>query len=228
MKSRHAATLAILLGLLILLLPLTLLAKTALRPLSSYNWAANASPNLATKPPPKAAVRRLMEQLEPDSGEANGQTRICSFRFVDLGHAGNLTLLVSRYDGGGADAGTFISSIARLAVSSSTTCGPPFTATTTLMMCSVISTARLTLLSATIGFGDTAPRVIRGSTAGTGATTPTRATSRALGRFMSTKLKCSRREAAMLILSASREASQRFSGIFLVRRRIPVSTTRLD
>ena len=100
MKSCHADALAILLGLLILLLPLTLLAKTALRPLSSYNWAANASPNLATKPPPKAAVRRLMEQLEPDSGEANGQTRICSFRFVDLGHDGNLTLLVSRYDGG--------------------------------------------------------------------------------------------------------------------------------
>ncbi len=100
MKPRCVASLAILLGLLILLLPLTLLAKTTQRPLSSYNWAANASPNLATKPPPKAAVRRLMEQLESDSGEANYQTRICSFRFVDLGHDGNLTLLVSRYDGG--------------------------------------------------------------------------------------------------------------------------------
>ena len=100
MKPRCVASLAILLGLLILLLPLTLLAKTTQRPLSSYNWAANASPNLATKPPPKAAVRRLMEQLDSDSGEANYQTRICSFRFVDLGHDGNLTLLVSRYDGG--------------------------------------------------------------------------------------------------------------------------------
>ena len=100
MKPRHAATLAILVGLLILMLPLTSLAKTAPRPLSSYNWAANASPNLAAKPPPKAAVRRLMEQLESDYGEANDQTRICSFRFVDLGHDGNLTLLVSRYDGG--------------------------------------------------------------------------------------------------------------------------------
>ena len=91
---------AILLGLLILVLPLTLLANTAPQPLSSYNWAANASPNLAAKPPPKAAVRRLIEQLEPVSGEANDQTRICSFRFVDLGRDGNLTLLVSRYDGG--------------------------------------------------------------------------------------------------------------------------------
>ena len=88
------------LALLILLLPATLHAKAALRPLSSYNWAVNASPNLATKPPPKAAVRKLMEELESDFGEDNDQTRICSFRFVDLGHDGNLTLLVSRYDGG--------------------------------------------------------------------------------------------------------------------------------
>jgi hypothetical protein len=100
MKLRYAASLAILLGLLILLLPLSLLAKSSLRPLSSYNWAANASPNLAAKPPPIAAVRRLMEQLDSDYGEANAQTRICSFRFVDPGHDGNLTLLVSRYDGG--------------------------------------------------------------------------------------------------------------------------------
>lgn len=92
--------LSVLVALLILALPATSRAKTAPRPLSSYNWSVNASPNLATKPPPKAAVRRLMEQLEPDYGEANDETRICSFRFVDLGHDGNLTLLVSRYDGG--------------------------------------------------------------------------------------------------------------------------------
>jgi HEAT repeat protein len=92
--------LALLVALLILALPATSQAKDTPRPLSSYNWSANASPNLATKPPPKAAVRKLMEQLESDYGEANDQTRICSFRFVDLGHDGNLTLLVSRYDGG--------------------------------------------------------------------------------------------------------------------------------
>jgi hypothetical protein len=100
MKPSHATALAILLGLLTLLLPQTLLAKTAPRPLSSYNWAANASPNLAAKLPPKAAVRKLMEQMDSDFGEANDETRICSFRFVDLGHDGNLTLMVSRYDGG--------------------------------------------------------------------------------------------------------------------------------
>ena len=90
--------LSILVALLILALPATSRAKTAPRPLSSHNWSVNASPNLATKPPPKAAVRRLMDQLEPD--EDNYETQICSFRFVDLGHDGNLTLLVSRYDGG--------------------------------------------------------------------------------------------------------------------------------
>jgi hypothetical protein len=92
--------LTVLVALLISAMAATSQAKDTPRPLSSYNWSVNASPNLAAKPPPKAAVRRLIEQLDPDSGEANGQTRICSFRFVDLGHDGNLTLLVSRYDGG--------------------------------------------------------------------------------------------------------------------------------
>jgi hypothetical protein len=92
--------LTVIVALLILALVATSQAKDTPRPLSSYNWSVNASPNLAAKPPPKAAVRRLMEQLDPDSGEANEQTRICSFRFVDLRHDGDLTLLVSRYDGG--------------------------------------------------------------------------------------------------------------------------------
>ncbi len=98
--------LTVLVALLILALQATSQAKDTPRPLSSYNWAAKASPNLAAKPPPKAAVRRLMEQLESDFGEANDQTRICSFRFVDLGHDGNLTLLVSRYDGGRGGCGS--------------------------------------------------------------------------------------------------------------------------
>src|ERR1700674_1006992 len=65
--------LTVLVALLILALLATSQAKDTPRPLSSYNWSVNASPNLATKPPPKAAVRRLMEQLEPDFGEANDQ-----------------------------------------------------------------------------------------------------------------------------------------------------------
>ena len=98
--TTFACNLAVLVALLILAMPATLQAKETPCPLSSYNWSVNASPNLATKPPPKAAVRKLMEQLEPDYGEDNDQTQICSFRFVDLGHDSNLTLLVTRYDGG--------------------------------------------------------------------------------------------------------------------------------
>src|SRR5258708_557453 len=88
LKPRYAAPLAILLGLLILLLPLTLLAESKPPPLSSYNWAVNASPNLATNPPPEEAVRNFM--VQKDSGE----TGVCSFRFADLRHAKNLSLLV--------------------------------------------------------------------------------------------------------------------------------------
>ena len=83
---------------LILLVPLTLWAGATARPLSSYDWAVNASPNLATLPPPEAAVRKFMEQRH-NNGESNVETRICSFRFVDLRHAQNLTLLVTRWDG---------------------------------------------------------------------------------------------------------------------------------
>jgi hypothetical protein len=83
--------------LLLLVVPATLRAGST-PPLSSYNWAVNASRNLATNPPPEEAVRRFMEQKH-DNGESNSETRICSFRFVDLRHAENLTLLVTRWDG---------------------------------------------------------------------------------------------------------------------------------
>ena len=84
--------------LLVSVAPVTLWAGATARPLSSYDWAVDASPNLATKPPPEAAVRRFMEQKH-DNGESNIETRVCSFRFVDLRHAENLTLLVTRWDG---------------------------------------------------------------------------------------------------------------------------------
>ena len=83
--------------LLLLVVPATLRAGSS-PPLSSYNWAVKASPNLARNPPPEEAVRKFMEQKH-DNGESNSETRICSFRFVDLRHAGNLTLLVTRWDG---------------------------------------------------------------------------------------------------------------------------------
>ncbi len=72
---------------LIFLLPATSRAE-APSPLSSYNWAVNASPNLAINPPPEEVVRKFME--DKDSGE----TGVCSYRFADLRHAKNLSLLV--------------------------------------------------------------------------------------------------------------------------------------
>ena len=82
--------------LLIVLAPATLRAGSTPQ-LSSYNWSVKASPNLARNPPPEEAVRKFMEQKH-DNGESNSETRICSFRFVDLRHAENLTLLVTRWD----------------------------------------------------------------------------------------------------------------------------------
>ena len=83
---------------------LFLLISNALRAdtlpsLSSYDWAVTASPNLATHPPPVEAVRKFMEKLEYH-GRSNSETQVCSFRFVDLRHSGNLSLVVSLDDGG--------------------------------------------------------------------------------------------------------------------------------
>jgi hypothetical protein len=86
--------------LLVVTMPAMLRASDSPLPLTSYNWAVNASPNLAAKPPPKADIRKLIEQEDSDWGEDNDGTEICSFKFVDLGHDGNLTLLVTRHDGG--------------------------------------------------------------------------------------------------------------------------------
>jgi hypothetical protein len=95
-----------LVAILVVAMPATLRASDTPLPLSSYNWAVNASPNLVAKPPPKAEIRKLMEQEDSDYGEDNDQTELCSSKFVDLGHDGNLTLLVTRYDGGRGGCGT--------------------------------------------------------------------------------------------------------------------------
>src|SRR5277367_3861804 len=86
--------------LLVVAMAAILRASDSPLPLTSYNWAVNASPNLAAKPPPEADIRKLIEQEDSDQGEDNDGTEICSFKFVDLGHDGNLTLLVTRHDGG--------------------------------------------------------------------------------------------------------------------------------
>src|SRR5271155_4023227 len=86
--------------LLVVAMPAILRASDSPLPLSSYIRAATASPTLAARPPPKADIRRLIEQEDSDWGEDNDGTELCSFKFVDLGHDGNLTLLVTRHDGG--------------------------------------------------------------------------------------------------------------------------------
>src|SRR5277367_5286951 len=92
--------------LLVVAMAAILRASDSPLPLTSYNWAVNASPNLAAKPPPEADIRKLIEQEDSDEGEDNDGTEICSFKFVDLGHDGNLTLLVTRHDGGRGGCGT--------------------------------------------------------------------------------------------------------------------------
>jgi hypothetical protein len=88
--------------LLILLLPATVRAESTPTPaLPSYNWAVKASPNLATHPPPVEAVRDFMEQTSGSSG-----VPVCSFRFADLRHEENLTLLLTLWDGGHGGCGS--------------------------------------------------------------------------------------------------------------------------
>jgi hypothetical protein len=97
---------ATILAALFLLIPGALRADVP-PPLSSYNWAVTASPNLATHPPPVDAIRKFMEQLEYH-GRSNSETQVCSFRFVDLRHSGNLSLVVSLDDGRGTCGGLHI------------------------------------------------------------------------------------------------------------------------
>src|ERR1700733_5361032 len=97
---------ATILAALFLLIPGALCADVP-PPLSSYNWAVIASPNLATHPPPVDAIRKFMEQLEYH-GRSNSETQVCSFRFVDLRHSGNLSLVVSLDDGRGTCGGLHI------------------------------------------------------------------------------------------------------------------------
>jgi hypothetical protein len=72
----------------------TVRAEPTPMPLEAYDWSVKASPTLATHPPPVETVRKFMEGLDSD-GQSTYETKVCSFRFVDLRHAQNLTLLVT-------------------------------------------------------------------------------------------------------------------------------------
>jgi hypothetical protein len=66
--------------------------------MSSYNWAVRASPNLVDHPPPVAAIRAFMVKV--NGSDRGSDSNVCSFRFADLRHAENLSLIVSLDDGG--------------------------------------------------------------------------------------------------------------------------------
>lgn len=101
---RMSIVLALLLQAAITMLPGTLQAESSRSSLAAYNWAVDASPNLVDKPPRVEIVRKFMEQQNDE--ERSEETRICSYRFADMGHNGNLTLLVTRQDGGHGGCGT--------------------------------------------------------------------------------------------------------------------------
>jgi hypothetical protein len=98
------ALIATILAALFLLIPGALCADVP-PPLSSYNWAVTASPNLATHPPPVETIQKFVGQ-PLFKGESIGNAAVCSFAFADLRHAGNLTLLVTLYDGGHGGCGS--------------------------------------------------------------------------------------------------------------------------
>lgn len=89
--------------LLILLSPATLRAKST-PALTSYNWAVNASPNLASKPPSMKILVNFLNsvlesagEIDPDIGENDEDSEsaqyVCSFRFADLRRNGSLSLV---------------------------------------------------------------------------------------------------------------------------------------
>jgi hypothetical protein len=64
---------------------------TAPQNLASYDWSVSASPNLAAKPPRKEVVQSFLRSSVETYDDVEGQ--ICSFRFADLQHNGNLSLV---------------------------------------------------------------------------------------------------------------------------------------
>lgn len=63
--------------------------------LASYDWSPISAHSLAAKPPPKSLVQSFV-----NGAWGNAFTRVCSYRFADLRHSGNLSLIVSIDSGG--------------------------------------------------------------------------------------------------------------------------------
>jgi hypothetical protein len=63
--------------------------------LAVADWSVNSPHTLATNPPPDSSVLAFLNKLDA----INFYSGICSSRFADLRHAGNLSLVVSASDG---------------------------------------------------------------------------------------------------------------------------------
>ena len=59
--------------------------------LSSFDWSVKASPNLASNPPHKKIVNSFLRSIMDSYEELDGV--VCSLRFADLRHDGNLSLV---------------------------------------------------------------------------------------------------------------------------------------
>src|SRR5271156_6149132 len=67
--------------------------------LASADWSLDSARNLASNPPPLATVQAFEHAAFGAANEPGGD-KVCEFRFADLRHTGNLSLIVT-VDGGG-------------------------------------------------------------------------------------------------------------------------------
>jgi hypothetical protein len=89
---RHIAT-ALLVGCCWLVAPLSAFSANSASQtkLGLADWSEKASPNLATKPPSKEEVKNFINALVSDD---ELDEEVCSFRFANLQHGENLSLVV--------------------------------------------------------------------------------------------------------------------------------------
>jgi hypothetical protein len=95
---RHIAT-ALLVGCFWLVAPLNAFSANSASQLNlaSADWSEKASPNLATEPPSKEAVKHFINAVTSDD---ELDEEVCSFRFANLQHGKNLSLVVGAASSG--------------------------------------------------------------------------------------------------------------------------------
>ena len=86
-------------------LPLAAGAETAAaKPLdlATTDWSVNSAHNLASNPPPADSVQAFVYAVL-GGGAVYGMNKVCDYRFADLRHSGNLSLIVSPDAGRGCN-----------------------------------------------------------------------------------------------------------------------------